>query len=122
MGYARFVIGKTISYALALFAAVSLLYVGIYPTLQKVIEGSADEAASDFQRNLVKNHSGLTVAQITQDVATFKASYLAAFGFNQPFPIKFALQMVNLFEFHLGSAFFLQAPNGSKQVIDIIIA
>jgi peptide/nickel transport system permease protein len=122
MGYARFVIGKTVSYVLALFAAVSLLYVGIYPTLQKVIEGSADQAASEFQRNLVKDHSGLTIAQVTQDVATFKASYLGAFGFNQPFPIKYALQMVNLFEFHLGSAFFLQAPDGSKQVIDLIVA
>jgi ABC-type microcin C transport system permease subunit YejB len=55
-------------------------------------------------------------------VATFKASYLSAFGFNQPFPVKYALQMSNLFQFHLGSAFFLQAPNGSKQVTDIIVA
>lgn len=122
MGYARFIIGKTISYVLALFAAVSFLYVGIYPTLQKVILGSADEAASEFQRNLVKSHSDLTLQQIQQAVATYKANYLSAFGFNQPLPVKFGLQMLNLFEFHLGSAFFLQSPTGSKQVISIIVA
>lgn len=122
MGYARFLIGKTISYVLALFASVSLLYIGIYPTLQKVIEAQADEAASEFQRNLVKGHSDLTLAQITTAVATYKANYLSAFGFSQPFPVKFSLQMLNLFEFHLGSAFFLQAPDGSKQVTELIVA
>jgi peptide/nickel transport system permease protein len=122
LGYASFIVGKTFSYVLALLAAVSLLYVGIYPTLQKVIEASANEAASEYQRNLVKNHSALTLSQITADVATYKASYLSAFGFSQPFPVKFSLQMINLFEFHLGSAFFLQAPNGSKAVTAIIVA
>jgi peptide/nickel transport system permease protein len=122
MGYARFIVGKTVSYVLALFGAVSILYVGIYPTMQKVIEASGNEAASEFQRNLVKGHSGLTLAEVQASVATFKASYLSAFGFNQPFPVKYALQMYNLFQFHLGSAFFLQAPDGSKQVTDIIVA
>lgn len=122
MGYARFILGKTISYVLALFAAVSILYIGIYPALQKVISASADEAASDFERNLIKGHSGLSLTQIDTAVATYKATYLSAFGFNQPLPIKYALQMVNLFEFHLGSAYFLQAPNGSKQVLAIIVA
>lgn len=122
MGYARFVVTKTISYVLALFSAVAILYVGIYPSLQKVILASANSAASDFERNLIKGHSNLTLAQVQAAVATYKANYLSAFGFNQPFPVKFSLQMINLFEFHLGSAFFLQAPNGSKQVIDIIVA
>ncbi len=122
MGYARFVLTKTVSYVLALFGAVSILYVGIYPTMQKVIEATADEAASEFQRNLIKSHSGLSLTAITTAVATYKATYLSAFGFNQPFPVKFALQMVNLFEFHLGSAYFLQAPDGSKQVLSIIVA
>jgi peptide/nickel transport system permease protein len=122
MGYARFLVTKTASYVLALFASVSLLYVGIYPSLQKVIQGSANEAASDFQRTLIKDHSGMSLAQVTQAVATYKATYLNGFGFNQPFPIKFSLQIVNLFEFHLGSAYFLQAPNGSKQVLDIVVA
>jgi peptide/nickel transport system permease protein len=122
MGYARFIVGKTVSYVLALFGAVSILYVGIYPTMQKVIEASANEAASEFQRNLVKGHSNLTLGQIQAAVATFKAAYLSAFGFNQPFPVKFALQMGNLFRFNFGSAFFLQAPNGSKQVIALIVA
>jgi peptide/nickel transport system permease protein len=122
MGYARFIVGKTVSYVLALFGAVSILYVAIYPTMQKVIQASANEAASDFQRNLVKGHSGLSLAQIQASVATFKASYLATFGFNQPLPVKYALQMSSLFQFNLGSAFFLQSPQGSKQVIDIIVA
>lgn len=122
MGYARFIAGKTASYALALLAAVSLLYVGIYPSLQKVIQASANEAASDFERNLIKSHSGIPLSEVTADVARYKASYLSTFGFNQPFPVKFALQLVNLFEFHLGSAFFLQAPDGSKQVAAIVAA
>ncbi|MDA4135087.1 MAG: ABC transporter permease [Thaumarchaeota archaeon] len=122
MGYARFIVGKTVSYVLALFGAVSILYVAIYPTMQKVIQASANEAASDFQRNLIKGHSDLTLAQIQTSVATFKASYLATFGFNQSLPVKYVLQMANLFQFHLGSSFFLQSPQGSKQVIDIIVA
>jgi peptide/nickel transport system permease protein len=122
MGYARFIIGKTISYTFALLAAVSILYLGIYPSIQKVIVASANEAASNFQRDLLKSHSGLPLSQVTAAVATFKAQYLSTFGFNQPFPVKFGLQMLNLFEFHLGSAFFLQAPDGSKQVIDIVDA
>jgi peptide/nickel transport system permease protein len=122
MGYARFVIGKSVSYVLALFAAVSLLYIGIYPSMQKVIQASANEAASEFQRNLIKSHSGISLAQVTQDVATYKATYLSQFGFNQPFPLKFSLQILNLFEFHLGSSYFIEAPNGSKQVVDIVLA
>ena len=90
--------------------------------MQKVIQASANEAASDFQRNLIKGHSDLTLAQIQTSVATFKASYLATFGFNQSLPVKYVLQMANLFQFHLGSSFFLQSPQGSKQVIDIIVA
>jgi peptide/nickel transport system permease protein len=122
MGYTRFIVGKTVSYALALLGAVSILYLGVYPSIQKVILASANEAASDFQRNFVKSHSGASLSQITTAVASFKATYLATFGFSQPFPVKFTLQIVNLFEFHLGSAFFLQAPNGSKQVVDIVVA
>ncbi len=122
MGYARFIAGKTASYVLALLAAVSLLYVGIYPTLQKVIQASAVEAASEFQRNLARGHPGLSLAQMASEVATYKATYLGAFGFDQPFPVKFALQMANLFEFHLGSSFFIQAPDGSKQVSAIVAA
>lgn len=122
MGYARFIAGKTASYALAIFAAVSLFYIGVYPTLQKVIQASADAAASGFESDLIRGHSGLTAAQVSAAVASYKATYLGAFGFSQPFPVKFALQMGNLFQFHLGSAFFLQAPDGSKQVSDIIAA
>jgi peptide/nickel transport system permease protein len=122
MGYARFIVSRTISYVLALLAAVSLLYLGIYPSIQKVIQASAIQAASNFQRDLIKSHPGIPLSQVTAAVAAYKVTYLSAFGFNQPLPVKFALQMLNLFEFHLGSAYFLQAPDGSKQVIDIIVA
>jgi len=122
MGYARFVAAKSVSYFLALLATVSILYVGTYPSIQKIIQASATSAAGEFERQLISSHRGLDAAQITAAVDAFKLSYLSSFGFDQPLPIKFVLQMYNLFQFHLGTAFFIQAPNGSKQVLDLIAA
>jgi peptide/nickel transport system permease protein len=123
MTFRRFVITKTISYALALVATVSILYIGIYPSLQRVITAQATAQTQLFLQSLAKSaHGSLTQAQIQAEAAGYKANYLAAFGFNQPLPVKYVLQLYHLFTFQFGTSFFGLAPNGSNRVADIIVA
>ena len=123
MTYRRFVITKSISYAIALVATVSILYVGIYPSLQHVITNQATAETQLFVQQLAKSaHGSLTQAEIQAEGAAFKASFLNQFGFSQPLPVKFALQLYHLFTFQLGTSYFTLAPNGSNLVSSIIVA
>lgn len=122
MGYGRFLIKKTASYVLALIATVSILYLGTYPVLQKVITSSANYLAAQYQEQLVKHSSGISPSELSKLVSTYKATYLAQFGFSKPLPEKFALQIYNLLTFHFGTAYFIHAPDGSLQVTAIIAA
>jgi peptide/nickel transport system permease protein len=123
LGYSRFVLIKTVSYVTALIATVSILYIGIYPSLQHVITAQAAYETQLFMQSLAKNaHGALTQAQIQAQAAAFKASFLAQFGFNQPLPVKFAYQIYHLFTFQFGNSYFLLAPDGSNLVSKIIVA
>ena len=123
MGYIRFVVFKSISYFVALVATVTILYVGIYPALQRVIQNQATYETQLFTQQLAKaSHGTLTQAQVLAQAAAFKVNFLAQFGFNQPLPVKFALQMAHLFAFQFGNSYFLLAPNGSNNVTEIIVA
>jgi len=123
MTYRRFVITKTISYAVALVATVSILYVGIYPSLQHVITNQATVQRQQFIQSLAKNaHGSLTQAEIQREGAAYKANFLSAFGFSQPLPVKFALQLYHLFTFQFGTSYFTLAPNGSNLVSSVIAA
>jgi len=123
MTYRRFVITKTISYAVALVATVSLLYVGIYPSLQHVITNQATAQTQLFIQQLVKSaHGSLSQAQVQSEAASYRANFLSAFGFSQPLPVKFALQLYHLFTFQFGTSYFTLAPNGSNLVSNIIMA
>ncbi len=123
MTYRRFVITKTISYAAALVATVSILYVGIYSSLQRVITNQATAETQLFVQELAKTaHGSLTQAEIQAEAAAFKASFLSQFGFSQPLPVKFALQLEHLFTFNFGTSYFTLAPNGSNLVSKIIAA
>ncbi len=123
MTFRRFVITKTISYAVALVATVSILYVGIYPSLQHVITNQAAALTQQFMQQLAKSaHGSLSQAEIQREGAAFRANFLSAFGFNQPLPVKFALQMYHLFTFQFGTSYFTLAPNGSNLVSNIIAA
>jgi len=114
---------KSITYFTALVATVSILYVGIYPSLQQVIQHQATYETQLFQQQLVKAaHGSLTQAQVLAQAAVFKANFLAQFGFNQPLPVKFALQLSHLFTFQFGNSYFLLAPDGSNNVGQIIVA
>lgn len=123
MTYRRFVVVKTISYALALVATVSILYIGIYPSLQTVITNQANAVTQQFMQQLAKTaHGALSQAQIQAEGTAFKANFLSSFGFNQPFPVKFAYQLYHLFTFQFGTAYFTLAPDGSNLVSSIIVA
>jgi peptide/nickel transport system permease protein len=123
LGFTRFLVEKTISYTAALLATVSILYVGIYGSLQKVLLAQANYDGQQFQEALVKTaHGSLSQSQIATQVDAFKANFLAQFGFNQPVPVKFAFQLYHLLTFQFGTSYFLLAPNGSKSVSQIIIA
>jgi peptide/nickel transport system permease protein len=123
MTYRRFVITKTISYAVALVATVSILYVGIYPSLQHVITNQATAQTQQFMQQLAKTaHGSITQATIQAEGAAYRANFLSAFGFNQPLPVKFALQLYHLFTFQFGTSYFTLAPDGSNLVSSIIVA
>jgi peptide/nickel transport system permease protein len=123
LGYTRFVIVKTISYTAALVATVTILYIGIYPSLQTAIQAQATYETQLFVQSLTKSgHSSLTHDQVLALAAAFKTSFLAQFGFNQPLPVQFTLQLYHLFTFQFGNSRFLLAPSGSNLVSDIIIA
>jgi peptide/nickel transport system permease protein len=108
---------------LALLATVSILYIGIYPSLQHVITNQANAAAQLFQQSLLKGaHGSINQAQVQAEVASYKANFLSAFGFSQPLPVKFALQLYHLFTFQFGTSYFTLAPNGSNVVSAIVAA
>jgi len=121
--YTRFLIVKTISYAVALVATVSILYVGIYPSLQRVIQNQANAAGQQFMQSLLKtSHGSLTQAEVQAETALYKASFLRQFAFNQPLPVKYVTQLERMFTFHFGTSYFTLAPNGSNLVSNIIAA
>ncbi len=123
MGYGRFVVIKSISYTAAVIATVSILYLGIYPSLQNVISAQANYETQLFVQQLAKtSHGSLTQAQVQLQAAIFKSSFLSQFGFDQPLPIKFAVQLYHLFIFQFGNSYFILAPDGSNLVSKIIIA
>jgi peptide/nickel transport system permease protein len=122
LGYPSFLAKKTLSYFAALIATVSIVYIGTYPEIQKVIISSSNFLAGQYEQSLLKSGKGLTATQIHTLVAGFKSNYLSAFGFSQPLPVKYALQLYNLLSFHFGTTFFIDAPNGSNQVSSVISA
>lgn len=123
MGFGRFVITKSISYALALLATVSILYLGIYSTLQRVIIAQANYETQLFQQSLLKaSHGTIPIATIQQEAALYKATFLSQFGFNAPLPVQFFDQVYHLFTFQFGNSYFILAPDGSNLVSSIINA
>ncbi len=104
-------------------ATVSILYLGTYPVIQEVITKSANFVAGQYEEELLKHNTGdLTNQEISNLVATYKATYLSQFGFNKPLPEKFSLQIIKLLTFHFGNAYFLRAPSGSTDVSAILRA
>lgn len=122
MGYLSFIAKRTVSYLSALIATISIVYIGTYPEIQKVIIDSSNYLGGQYEQTLLKNSHGLTETQIHTLVAGFKANYLSAFGFDQPLPVKFVLQLYNLLTFHFGTTFFIDAPDGSNRVSAVIAA
>jgi peptide/nickel transport system permease protein len=123
LGYTRFVITKSISYILALVATVSILYLGIYPTLQRVILAQANYETQLFIQFTQKaTHGTIPQSQILAEAALYKATFLSQFGFNAPLPVQFFDQVYHLFSFQFGNSYFLLAPDGSNLVANIINA
>ncbi len=121
MGFGRFVVTKAISYFLVLLATVSILYLATYNVIQKVVTSSAAALGVEYRQNLLKTSGAhLTTQQIQVLVTTFQQSYLAQFGFNQPLPIKFSIQIYKMLTLNFGQAYTI-IWNGSKSV-NVIIA
>ena len=74
-------------------------------------------------QSLVKNaHGSLSQAQIRVGGRDLQGELPSQFGFSQPLPVKFALQLYHLFTFQFGTSYFNLAPNGSNPVSAIIVA
>src|SRR5579875_686874 len=121
MGFGRFVVSKALSYFLALIATVSIIYLATEGVIQEVVASSARELSTEYRQQLLKTASvHLTPAQLENLVNSFQASYLAQFGFNEPLPIKFGIQIFRLLTFNFGQSYDLTWA-GSKDV-NVIIA
>lgn len=120
MGYSSFVIKKVISYFLVLYATMSILYVFTYPIIQQVIVKSANFFLAQERIQILKAHPDTSPSQLNFLLKQAEQTYLAAFGFNQPLPVKYVIQMKQLLTLNFGTAYFLRAPDGSANVNTII--
>ncbi|MHB8568417.1 MAG: ABC transporter permease [Nitrososphaerales archaeon] len=121
MGFGRFLVTKSVSYFFALIATVSILYIATAGIIQQVVASSARELSTEYRQQLLKSTGiHLTPSQIENLVNSFQANYLAQFGFNQPAPFKFAIQIFRLLSFNFGQSYDITWA-GSKNV-NVIIA
>jgi peptide/nickel transport system permease protein len=124
MGYLSFAIKKVISYFLALFGTMAILFVGTYPIYTTVIVNSANFVAAQALRTLEqRSHTPLTPEQIQQIHDQIVNQIIASYGLNKPFAVQFFYFLKNLLTFNLGYG-YTNAPitsnTGSYAVADII--
>ncbi len=121
MGFAKFVVTKSISYFLVLVATVSILFAGTAQIIQRVITSSAAAEGAQYRQTLLKSgHFATSVTQLNALVAEFEKNYLAQYGFNQPLPVRFVIELYQLLTFHFGDSYQI-TWNGSRQVSTILL-
>jgi peptide/nickel transport system permease protein len=120
MGFGRFVVTKSISYFLVLIATVSILYLATYNIIQTVITSSAQSESVEFRQALLKSSgTHLNSTEVNLLTQNFKTTYLKQFGFGQPLPVKYVLQIGKMLTFNLGQSYVLNWQ-GSRNVNTII--
>ncbi len=98
MGFLRFVVTRIFSYFLALIASISILYLGIFGTIEQAITAECNYKSS-----------------------TANLACLREFGLNKPVVDRFGIELYRLVSFQFWSSFFIFA-NGSDNVRTIILA
>jgi len=116
MGFTTYMIKKVLIYFSVLLATLTILYIFTFPILQEVIAKSINFQVAQFSQTLFKNAHNLNSTQIQIAVEKYRESLIAAYGLNQPIIDKYFIQMYNLMRFDFGTAYFLQAPSGSREV------
>jgi len=103
MGYKAFLAKSAVIYITVLFAAMLILYGFTYPAVQKLYKDYVQYAGLQLKTQLIRHHQGtLNLTQINLEVEKYEESLAAAYGLNQPFIVKLALQMKSLLTFHFG--------------------
>ncbi|BDB99457.1 ABC transporter permease [Saccharolobus caldissimus] len=120
MGYGTFVLKKSLIYFSVLIATLTILYIFTFPILQQVIAKSINFQVSQFAQALLKNSHNLNTTQVQLAIEKYKETLISAYGLNQPIINKYFIQMYNLLRFNFGTAYFIQAPSGSRDVSAII--
>ncbi|MCH4814740.1 MAG: ABC transporter permease [Saccharolobus sp.] len=120
MGFTTYMIKKVLIYFSVLLATLTILYIFTFPILQEIIAKSINFQVAQFSQTLFKNAHSLNSTQIQIAVEKYRESLIAAYGLNQPIIDKYFIQMYNLIRFDFGTAYFLQAPSGSREVSSII--
>ena len=111
MGYLSFAIKKVVSYFLALFGTMAILFVGTYPIYTTVIVNSANFDAAQALRALEqRSHTPLTPEQIQKIHEQIVNQIIASYGLNKPFEVQFFYFLKNLLTFNLGYG-YTNAPS-----------
>lgn len=120
MGYGIFVLKKSLIYFSVLIATLTILYIFTFPILQEVLAKSVNFQVSQFAQTLLKKSHNLNATQVQLAIERYKETLISAYGLNQPIINKYFIQMYNLLRFNFGTAYFIQAPSGSREVSAII--
>jgi peptide/nickel transport system permease protein len=123
LGYKSYLAKEIIIYITVLIAAMSLLYVLTYPIIQKVLIATVETEAAAYKQAIIKRSAGnINLTNLNIKVQLYQKQLMSSYGLNQPFYLKYLVQMKNLLTFNFGNAYFLTSPTGSTKVYAIIAA
>ena len=103
MGYKAFLAKTAVIYITVLFAAMTILYIFTYPAVQRLYWDLVNYQAHQLETYNREHHQGpLNMTQLKIEIQKYKNSLIMAYGLNQPFLIKYAIQMWRLLTFNFG--------------------
>lgn len=103
MGYKTFLAKVAIIYITVLFAAMVILYVFTYPVIQRLYADYVKYSGDQLKTELLRHaHGAVNITQVNLEVERYEQALASAYGLNQPFIVRFALQMKALITFHFG--------------------
>ncbi|TRM81470.1 peptide ABC transporter permease, partial [Sulfolobus sp. D5] len=120
MGFGTYIIKKVLIYFSVLIATLTILYIFTFPVLQEIIAKSINFQVAQFAQTLLKSSHNLNSTQIQLAEEKYKETLINAYGFYKPVIDKYFIQMYNLLRLNFGTAYFIQAPSGSRDVSAII--
>ena len=102
MGYKAFLVKTAVIYITVLFAAMTILYIFTYPAVQDLYKHLIPVLLQQYQKQIAGKSANLTETQKKILIQQYNETLIRAYGLNQPFLIKYAIQMWRLLTFNFG--------------------